>query len=266
MLIWFHGGNYIAGSSQDTDPSLFAARENVIVVTVNYRLGVFGFASIRQLAAAAPATPDGNYGILDQLASLQWVHSNIQAFGGNPLEVTVGGQSSGAESVWILMTIPEAAGLFQRAFLMSSFSVQGHSLEVEQKVGPSSRVVRALGCGQDHDISRCVLSKSTEEVYDAGGGDFTGGAGWDHVVDGKVLTAPTVDLIGKGQFKSMPILAGNTAKEGGFSLEQRWIGDSLPRTAADFSSYVRTLPHPEQIVASYSVASFPSPDDAIVAI
>ncbi len=115
VMVWFHGGAYVAGSGESAkyDPSALARAGNVVVVNVNYRLGIFGY-------LAPPGVGADNLGLRDQILALRWVRDNIAAFGGDAANVTAFGQSAGAHSVWSLMLADDAEGLFHRAILQSA--------------------------------------------------------------------------------------------------------------------------------------------------
>jgi para-nitrobenzyl esterase len=119
VMVWLHGGSFLngSGSQSDYDGANFAEQGDLILVTLNYRLGVLGFLYLEELMGET-ATSSGNYGLLDQIAALRWVHENIPAFGGDPDNVTVFGESAGAISIALLLAMPEARGLFQRAILV----------------------------------------------------------------------------------------------------------------------------------------------------
>ena len=120
VLVWLHGGGYYGGTAaQDGFNGANLARHGAVVVTLNYRLGVFGFFSHPELSREAPYRVSGNQGILDQIAALRWVKDNIAAFGGDPARVTIMGESAGGESVAVLVATPLAKGLFQRAIAQS---------------------------------------------------------------------------------------------------------------------------------------------------
>ena len=120
VMVWIHGGGFFGGSgSQSGTDGSRLTRQDVIVVTLNYRLGIFGFFAHPELSAESPAKASGNQGILDQIAALRWVQRNIAAFGGDPSRVTVMGESAGAVSVAMLVASPLAKGLFQRAIAQS---------------------------------------------------------------------------------------------------------------------------------------------------
>jgi para-nitrobenzyl esterase len=120
VLVYIHGGGFVEGSGGvDVYDGEELAKKGIVVVTVNYRLGVFGFLAHPELSAESPHGVSGNYGILDQLAALQWIKKNIASFGGDPSRVTIAGQSAGASSVNALIMAPQAAGLFHAAITES---------------------------------------------------------------------------------------------------------------------------------------------------
>jgi para-nitrobenzyl esterase len=120
VMVWLHGGSNVVGSgAQSTYDADSLAAHGVIVVTINYRLGVMGFFSLPELTAESPRHSSGNYGLLDQLAALKWVRNNIAAFGGDPSNITLFGESAGSIDAGVLVTSPLAAGLFRRVILES---------------------------------------------------------------------------------------------------------------------------------------------------
>ena len=136
VVVWLHGGNFMTGSGAATDGSKFAQR-GIVVVSINYRIGPLGYLAHPALSVESGRGVSGNYGLLDQIAALQWVHTNIAAFGGNPGKVTLMGQSAGATSVLDIITSPLARGLFSQAIVQSgggSFGSQT-SLASEEKDG-----------------------------------------------------------------------------------------------------------------------------------
>ncbi|UAK22848.1 carboxylesterase/lipase family protein [Sphingomonas nostoxanthinifaciens] len=120
VMVWFHGGAYTAGAgSQSTYEGSHLARHGVVIVTANYRLGVLGYLAHPALTRESPLGTSGNYGLLDQIAALRWVRSNIARFGGNPRNVTIFGQSAGGGSAMLITVAPRARGLFQKAIFES---------------------------------------------------------------------------------------------------------------------------------------------------
>lgn len=158
VMIWIHGGSFVAGSAGDPlfDGSKLA-RAGVIVVTLNYRLGAFGWLADPALAEGASNSQVANYGMMDQIAALRWVHDNIRAFGGDPGNVTLFGTASGAISVALLMLCEPARDLYQKAILES---VPGRErvrpMEIAEAVG--RQFLRALGYDRDGPDPRAIDS------------------------------------------------------------------------------------------------------------
>ena len=122
VMVWVHGGGFVGGSgSEPFHSGAGLAQKGAVVVTLNYRLGVFGLFAHRELTKESGHNASGNYALMDQIAALKWVQSNIAAFGGNPQKVTIFGQSAGSDSIALLLTSPLATGLFQRAMGESGF-------------------------------------------------------------------------------------------------------------------------------------------------
>ena len=113
-MVWIHGGALTSGAGSIYDGEVLASK-GVVLVTVNYRLGIFGFFAHPELTKESDRNSSGNYGLLDQIASLEWVQKNIAAFGGNPKNVTIFGESAGSWSVNYLTASPLAKGLFEKA-------------------------------------------------------------------------------------------------------------------------------------------------------
>ncbi|MBW8882670.1 MAG: carboxylesterase family protein, partial [Asticcacaulis sp.] len=197
VLVWVHGGAFTSGSGAVPIYNGAAlARKGIIVVTFNYRLGVYGFLADAQLTAEAGAS--GNYGLMDQVAALQWVHDNIAAFGGDPDRVTVAGQSAGALSVHDLIASPKAAGLFRQA-IAESGSGMGFNPPPLAEVESQGAAVRAAANVASITELR-ALPHDQVEAAAAKAGNF------GPVLDGVVLpdTANRNDV---------PILTGMTANE-----------------------------------------------------
>ena len=117
VMVWIHGGGNVAGSGNENGESL--ARHGIVLVSFNYRLGIFGFLAHPELSAESPNHASGNYALMDQIAALQWVQENIKKFGGDPANVTIFGESAGAIDVNLLMASPMAKGLFHRVIAES---------------------------------------------------------------------------------------------------------------------------------------------------
>ena len=165
VMVWIHGGGNVNGNKNKFNGTLLAAR-GVIVVTTNYRLGPFGFLSTED------ATMPGNYGMLDQIAALQWVQDNIAAFGGDPTSVTLFGESAGSADVSLHVLSPLSKGLFARAIMQSGCSSTSRAVPPPLVgVTPNMIVTGAgaiLGCNQTgHSFLSCLQSKDAHALYQA---------------------------------------------------------------------------------------------------
>ena len=149
-MVWIHGGGFLNGSADIYDARWLATRGDIVVVTVNYRLGTLGF-------LAHPALSDGgtgNYGLADQQAALRWVHDNIAGFGGDPAKVTIAGESAGAMSVCDHLVAPESAGLFRAAILQSGPCQTQADRPTAQRV--SLDYAATVGCGDPATAAQCL--------------------------------------------------------------------------------------------------------------
>ncbi|HEV7534887.1 MAG TPA: carboxylesterase family protein, partial [Acidimicrobiia bacterium] len=212
VLVWLHGGAFLKGSgSQDLyDGATLARRGDVVVVTANYRLGVFGFLALDDERFAA------NAGLLDQLAVLEWVAEHAPAFGGDPGNVTVMGESAGAVSVAALMTAPAAAGRFHRAIAESGAGrrLPGPSPAADLTDRLLARLSldrRAAADGPLGLPAERLLSAQVAVSVDVRRDDI--GAGFQPWIDGEVLTAQPVDGLAAGSAAGVPFLAGTNEQE-----------------------------------------------------
>ena len=235
VLVWIHGGALLRGSSASPlyDGVGFAKR-GVVFVSINYRLGILGWLAHPALSAEARQRISGNYGLLDQIAALEWVRDNIAAFGGDPARVTVMGESAGALSITYLLTSPRARGLFARAILQSAnirpvpalrepvFGLQpaeATGLEIGRRLGAHSLAdLRAID-------ARALVASALKLGFVSQG-----------TVDGVVLPAQVVESFDRGQQARVPILAGFN---GGEVRSQRALVPAIPATTADYEREIR---------------------------
>ncbi len=207
-MVRIGGGGYIAGSGtgRTTDGSNLA-RQGVVLVTLNYRLGPFGFLAHPLLTKESPHHASGNYGLMDQVAALEWVHKNIAGFGGDPSNVTIFGESAGAGSVCRLLVTPLSDGLFQRAIAESGSGRTAITLAQAEKAGERF--------GNDLAAMR---AKSTTQIMTEAGfkSDFFFGDGmtYDMIVDGWVLPEEAQRMFLSGRRHNVPFLTGTNADEG----------------------------------------------------
>ncbi|KAM6177441.1 pyrethroid hydrolase Ces2e-like [Erethizon dorsatum] len=209
VMVWIHGGALVGGMASEFDGSKLVASEEVIIVTIQYRLGVLGFFSTGDQHAT------GNWGYLDQVAALRWVQQNIFHFGGNPDRVTIFGQSAGGTSVSSLVISPLSRGLFHGAIMESGAAV-APSLFSNSSNAVSEKVATLSGCGQvdSEALVRCLRGKSEEEML-AIVKTFDIIAG---VVDGVFLPRHPQELLASADFRPVPSIIGVNNDEYGWSL------------------------------------------------
>src|SRR6185436_19088096 len=202
VIVWIHGGAFISGSgSCPIYDGENMAKKGVVFVTINYRLGVFGFLAHPDLTKESPTHSSGNYAFLDQIAALKWVKKNIAAFGGDPDRVTIAGQSAGAFSVNALAASPVSKGLFQRVIAESGgmFNTDERTLTLqaaEQKGIKILETVKAISIEE-------MRNKPADELIKAVGFGMVG-----PVIDGYVLPTSVYDIYSNGKQNDVPVLTG----------------------------------------------------------
>ncbi|MDG2049242.1 MAG: carboxylesterase family protein [Myxococcota bacterium] len=217
VMIWIHGGGYSTGSGSFWiyDGARLARRGDVVVVAINYRMGVFGNLD---LSWADSEGTDTNVGVRDQLAALRWVRDEIEAFGGDPENVTLFGQSAGAMSIGNLMAAPEAKGLFHRVILQSGALRHVHAPHEGRHI--AEELILQLGLDPDRkdvvDEMRTLPAEVLLEAQQAMRHRLKlpiGTLAWQPTVDGDLLPRPPIDLIRRGEAGGCPMLIGVTRDE-----------------------------------------------------
>ena len=203
VLLWIHGGGFTADGARNYDGARLAA-DGTVVVTIDHRLGALGFLAHPALARR-PGGPAGNYGLMDQIAALQWVRRNIARFGGDPHNVTIAGESAGGVSVLDLLVSPRSRGLFQRAIVQSgAFALTQQPLADAEVAGEAF----AAKAGCPDQTAACLRRLPVDTLVS----DFPSAA-IPGVLDGRILTQSIGTALAAGQFAHVPILNGNNQIE-----------------------------------------------------
>jgi para-nitrobenzyl esterase len=209
VMVWFHGGGYLAGSSSEPrQDGENLAKKGVVVVTLNYRLGLFGFLTLTDLTSESPHSASGNYGLLDQVAALQWVKRNIAAFGGNPENVTIFGQSAGSFTVSALMASPLAQGLFQKAIGESGSALSSRTLNFLPRADREEKDSLFLNDHVGTVNLRELRAKSASELLDIATKPGSGAPGFTPIIDGYFLPESVVEIYRAGKQAHVPLIAG----------------------------------------------------------
>jgi para-nitrobenzyl esterase len=253
VMVWIHGGAFQIGSASlmmNHGETLYSGRKlaggGVIVVTLNYRLGPFGFLAHPLLRRESPRGICGNYGLLDQLAALRWVRENIDSFGGDSSRITLFGQSAGAASICYLMVNPLAKGLFQRAVAQSAplwIRNVDHPMyqTFESAMETGEELTRVLGVEDSPDILRDMRSRDAGEIIGAAGlkaGILTGGMHFGPVIDGWLLPDRPEVLFRDGKHHHMDMIAGSNRDEASFMVL------AVDLDVGEYAEFVRRMEEP----------------------
>lgn len=230
VMVWIHGGAFVFGSGSQPDFSgVQFAKQGVILVTFNYRLGRLGFFAFPALSKEHPEEPKGNYTYMDQIAALKWIKENINAFGGDPKNVTIFGESAGGVSVHSLLTIPTAKGLFQKAIIESGGGrdgvltgrpIQEENADIHYPVSAETigkNFARKHGIeGTDAAALANLRALSVADIID--GGQETDGPGGlpiysGPILDGKLVVETAESAYKAGKQAHVPLLIGSNSAE-----------------------------------------------------
>jgi len=273
VWIFIHGGALVTGEGAAFDPSVLVSTQNIIVVTINYRLGALGWLAHPALDGSGIA---GNYGLMDQQLAFQWVRDNIEHFGGNPQRVTIGGESAGGLSTSSNLASPTAKGLFDAAIIESGaymlFTVR--SVAAQEALGVS--LATAVGCtGMNPQIAACLRNAPFATLLAAQGGINTSPTSGT-----TILPLGLADAFGNGSFNRVPVMQGTNLNEG--TLFEPFFFDPtftfVPGGRAQFLVDHGFLTYPQEVgiisgtsadpvkVATlatlYPPANFPNPDNS----
>jgi para-nitrobenzyl esterase len=228
VMFWIHGGGLTGGAGSDYDPTPLLAPQNVIVVTINYRLGYLGF--FAESALDSEGHDAGNYGLMDQQFAMQWVHNNIAAFGGDPSNVTIFGESAGGHSVYANLASPTAAGLFSHAIsesgsylMFDTFITSIVPLSVGETTGSGlvpggNSVASGLGC----TTAACLRAVPNTTLVGVQPGTLYA------FVDGTLLTETPAQAFATGNFNRVPVMAGTNHDEWRIFVAEQYDAQGNP--------------------------------------
>ena len=252
VMVWIHGGGNRDGTASElgTSGALLAARYGVVVVTLNYRLGVLGFFAHPELRAEGGST--GNQGLWDQQHALAWVQHNIAAFGGDPGRVTIFGESAGSTDVCLHMAAPPSRGLFARA-ISESGGCTTRRTSAQEGERYALKLAERLGCTAAPALD-CLRGKSVTEVFRAADALSAEGVVFGPIVDGKFMPEQPRALYDKNAIAQVPYILGSNTDEGtGFTINDTGITNDM--------QYLEVLGQrltadPAQVAALYPVSDF----------
>ncbi|MCW1959764.1 MAG: carboxylesterase/lipase family protein [Mycobacterium sp.] len=260
VMVWAHGGAYVLGSSSQPlyDGRRLATGGDVIVVSLNYRIGVFGFLDLSQVGGGRF---DSNIGLRDVLAGLRWVRDNIAAFGGDPSRVTVFGESAGAGIVTTLLAVPEAKGLFAGAIAQSSPATSVYDQNRAQRV--TRQVLEHLGIADSEahrltEVAVPALISATKKVFDEVPVRNPGTLAFVPIIDGDLLHDYPVKMARQGRTHPVPLILGTNRNEAAlFRLMRSPLMPITPRAITSMFNEIAAeqpdlqLPTEEQLGSTY---------------
>jgi len=276
VMVWFHGGAHTGGFAHvELFDGTELARQGVVVVTVNYRLGPWGFLAHPALAEESEHNSTGNYGLMDKIAALKWVQKNIQGFGGNPDNVTLFGQSAGSSSVCALMASPLASGLFDKAIGQSAACLVREKRDANGQQRGARLAQLALGELGAQDSESQVTAKQLRSIDNQSLLSAMENSPWSEgsriVVDGWVLPKAPVDVFNANQQAKVPLLVGSLANEGhellplNNALTESELDQYLNKTFAETAPKLKAL-YAEDLAISPGMALREILTDAFMAM
>lgn len=271
VLVWVHGGGFRTGSGQNYNGAFLANKLDAIVVTMNYRLGVFGFLSTSGMATEGQAL---NFGMQDQQAALRWVQANAHAFGGDPARVTLAGQSAGGVATGCLaLTVPGAKGLFSGVIAMSSYCANVADPLPKATAFGDKLALDGYGCAPGPGQMACLRALPTDRIMAASKlmpqPSATSTGEWHVAIDGHTVPEAPLTAMAKGRVHKVPVMIGATQDEGRFFVGMGHATLQRGLTQAEYNMALEALvgKGPASIaLAAYPSSKYGSPDLALSAM
>ena len=272
VMVWVHGGGFSQGAGSDYDVSILAQKAHAIIVTTNYRLGVFGFFALPGVRAE---TSNVNFGLQDQQAALRWVKSNIAAFGGDTSRTTIFGESAGGTSMCLHLVSPQSSGLFQRAISESGPCTVLTGSSIDVLAAASEKLAADFACPSGPDQLACMRSKPVGDLNAATVLDLnlsSQAAHWSPVVDGVSIPDQPDKMVREGRYNRVPTIFGTNHDEGRLMVMANYhITKLLPVSTAQFAAEIAAAAQGDanaqaQLTATYTKDAYGSRDLALGAM
>jgi para-nitrobenzyl esterase len=271
VMVWLHGGAFISGSGLFYDPTRLVMAGDVVVVTINYRLGALGYlAHPSLLESESDPAMAGAWGIADQQAALRWVRRNIAAFGGDPNNVTLAGQSAGGMSVCAHLAAPGSAGLFHRAILESGPcthtvpAVGPWAIPLADALSKGEELARRVGCEDEGSDAECLRAAPVADLLKAVGRETQLQVAYGNAV----LPIEPADAIDMGHFNHVPVIVGSTRDEHRLYGAIREQNTDHPLTESEYFEEVEETfgSDADSVLAEYPVTRYDSPSLALATV
>jgi para-nitrobenzyl esterase len=283
VMVWLHGGGLFCGRGDDYWPRELVTEGDLIFVSLNYRLNVFGFfahPALREGDAGNPPASGANFGLMDQQLALRWVRDNIASFGGDGDNVTLAGHSGGARCVEAHLVSLASRGLFHKAIIQSGRAyADTPDLAAAEQVGerlahdigldrPSAGALRALPVDRILSANRPAPVAQQTVVDSVTARELAGPHSVGLILDGEVLTEPLPSAFAAGRFHRVPVITGTTRDEYSWFLALRELDGGRPLSAGDYLEFIGGAfgDHADQVLSCYPLDAHPSPSNAVAAI
>ncbi len=263
VMVWFYGGAFVLGSNAQYDSPARLVRDGQVIVAVpNYRLGPFGFLALPELAAENGGST-GTYGTLDQQAALRWIRDNAAAFGGDPGNLTLFGESAGGMSVCTQIASPSARGLYAKAIVESGSCARSPLTPPTKDVAyqRSADYAASLGCGDPNTRLQCLRDLPVDRLLDSPTTTLnTLNITWSPAVDGVVLPTTPEDALANGAARGVPMIVGSNAEEGSTFIALLDYAHGTVPDAAGYEPWAQSLFHDDspRVLARYPLSDFSS--------
>jgi para-nitrobenzyl esterase len=261
VMVWIPGGGFTGGAGSIYDGAVVAAAGSAVVVTINYRLNAFGFLALPSLDGRHQSS--GDYGLMDQQAAMRWVRGNARAFGGDPRNVTIFGESAGGASVCMDMASPTARGLFSRAIAESGCLFPAPARQQAEAQGGA--LAARLGCARPATAAACLRAKPVAAILKA-----EAGMGWSPVIGAPTLPTSPISAFLTGHYTHVPLLQGSNHDEGRFFVGLDFdILQGHPMTRQQYPQVLTAqfgAAHARKVIARYPLRHYRSPDLAYAAV
>ena len=269
VMVFIHGGGQTSSAAHEYNADWLVMRGTpVVYVSMHYRLNIFAFLAHAALSAEERDLGSGNYAALDQIHALKWVRDNIAAFGGDPNNVTIFGESGGAQAVCILLASPPARGLFHRAISQSGPCQWQYYPSLAASEARGADIAAELGC-KDANPMPCLRALPAKAVLAKAGVAQTDNASAQPAWGGGVFPLPMREAIASGRFHRVPLMQGSTRDEAMYHLTARYDGVGKPVTAAQYPQLIGQFLGKSRVAAvleRYPLASHASPIHALGAV
>ncbi len=269
VMVFIHGGGQRVSAAHEHNADWLVTRgKPVVYVAMNHRLNIFAFYAHKELTAEDPQLGSGNYAALDQIQALRWVRDNIANFGGDPKNVTIFGESGGAQATCLLMTSPIARGLFHKAISQSAPCQWQYFPSLTASEAKGADIATQLGCKEPNPLP-CLRSLPASAILAKESGATTDTAAAQPAWGGGIFPLSMREAFASGQINRVPLMQGSNRDEAAFQLAPRYDGRGNPVTAEQYPTILKDFLGQSRVAAvmeQYPLAAYQSPTYALIAV